>query len=160
MTRLVAILGYSDSTTADLHPVAATRLARAVAEAGRDDIVLFSGCARRPASTSEADLMARTWTTPARARLVDRRARTTLGNAIGIARAARKLDADEVVLVTSRWHARRAAVLARAALRGSGSGAKLRVVASDERVTPRRGVREAVSWTVVPVLALVAARSR
>jgi len=160
VTRLVAVLGYSDSTTADLHPVAAGRLARAVAEVGPDDVVLFSGWARRPASTAEADLMARMWTAPVRARAVDRRARTTFGNAVGVARTARRLDADEVVLVTSRWHARRAAKLVRAALRGSGSAATLRVVATDEPITPRRGVREAASWTVVPVLALAAARSR
>jgi hypothetical protein len=160
VTRLVAVLGYSDSTTAALHPVGAARLARASAEVGPDDVVLFSGWARRAASTPEADLMARMWTTPTRARLVDRRARTTLGNAIGVARTARGLDADEVVLVTSRWHARRAAALVRAALRGSRCRARLRVVTTDERVTPRRRVREAASWTVVPVLALVAARSR
>jgi uncharacterized SAM-binding protein YcdF (DUF218 family) len=160
MTRLVAVLGYSDSTTDGLHPVGAARLARAVAETGPDDVVLFSGWARRSASTPEADLMARMWRTPARARLVDRRARTTLGNAIGVARAARRLDADEVVLVTSRWHAQRAAALVRAALRGSGARAALRVVATDEPVTSRRGLREAASWTVIPVLALVAARSR
>jgi DUF218 domain len=160
VTRLVAVLGYSDSTTAALHPVGAARLARAAAEAHPDDVVLFSGWSRRSGSTAEADLMARMWTTPARARLVDRRARTTLGNAIGVARAARRLDADEVVLVTSPWHARRAAALVRAALRGSGSSAKLRVVATDDRVTPRRGIREVASWSVVPILALVAARSR
>ena len=158
MTRLIAVLGYSDSTTADLHPVCAARLARAVAEARADDVVLFSGWARRSASAPEADLMARMWTTPARARLVDRRARTTFGNAVGIARAARIVGADEVVLVTSRWHAWRAAVLVRAAL--ARSGATLRVVATDERATPRRGLREAASWTIVPVLALVATRSR
>ena len=160
MTRLVAVLGYSDSTTADLHPVGAARLAAAAAEAGAEDILLFSGWSRRSGSTPEADLMAQMWTTTARARFVDRHARTTLGNAIGVARAARRVDADEVVLVTSRWHARRAAALVRAALRGSGSGATLRVVATDEPVTPRRKVREVASWTVVPVLALVAARSR
>ena len=102
--------------------------------------------------------MARMWTMPARARLVDRRARTTLGNAIGVARAAQLVGADEVVLVTSRWHARRAAVLVRAAL--SRSGATLRLVATDEHATPRHGLREAASWTIVPVLALVATRSR
>jgi uncharacterized SAM-binding protein YcdF (DUF218 family) len=160
MTKLVAVLGYSDSTTRGLHPVGAARLARAVAETGPDDVVLFSGWARRSASTCEADLMARMWRTPARTRLVDRSARTTLGNAIGVARAARRFDADEIVLVTSRWHARRAAALVRAALRGPGVRATLRVVATDEPVTPRRGLREAASWAIVPALALVAARSR
>jgi uncharacterized SAM-binding protein YcdF (DUF218 family) len=158
LTRLVAILGYSDATTADLHPICAARLARAAAEARADDVVLFSGWARRSASAPEAELMERMWTTPARARLVDRRARTTLGNAVGIARTARTVRADEVVLVTSRWHARRASVLVRAALAGSGTA--LRMVPTDERATPRHGLREAASWTVVPILALVAARSR
>ena len=157
-TRLVAVLGYSDGETADLHPVAAARLDRAAAEVRPDDVVLFSGWARRSAPTPEADVMARLWTTPARARLVDRGARTTLGNAIGVARAARTVDADEVVLVTSSWHARRASALVRAALLGSGT--RLRVASTNERVTPRRGLREVASWTIVPVLALVAARSR
>ena len=157
-TRLVAVLGYSDGETADLHPVGAARLDRAAAEVRPDDVVLFSGWARRSAPAPEADVMARLWTTPARARLVDRGARTTLGNAIGVARAARTVDADEVVLVTSSWHARRASALVRAALLGSGT--RLRVASTNERVTPRRGLREVASWTIVPVLALVAARSR
>ena len=89
---------------------------------------------------------------------MDRGARTTLGNAIGVGRATRRLDADEVVLVTSSWHARRAGVLVRASL--LGSGATLRVVKTDEPTTPRHGLRELVAWVAVPVLALVAARTR
>jgi hypothetical protein len=158
MTRLVAVLGYSDSTTDELHEVAATRVHRATAEARPEDIVLFSGWARGGRRRAEADLMAARWTTPARARLVDRDARTTLGNAIAVARAARRVDASEVVLVTSRWHARRASALVRASL--SGSGARLRVIATDEPTAPRRGMRELAAWMIVPVLALVAARSR
>ena len=157
-TRLVAVLGYSESTTAGLHPVCAARLARATAEVGPDDVVLFSGWARGAVAAAEADLMAALWATPARARFVDRRARTTLGNAIGVARAARSIDADEVVLVTSSWHAHRAAALVRAALFSSGT--RLRVASTSERSTPRRGLREIASWTIVPVLAIVAARSR
>ncbi len=102
--------------------------------------------------------MAARWTRPARARLIDRGARTTLGNALGVARAARWIDADEVVLVTSRWHARRAAALVRAAL--LGSGIRLRVTPTAEAITPRLGLRELAAWTTVPVLAVVAARSR
>ena len=157
-TRLVAVLGYSDGTTVGLHPVGAARLSRAAAEVRPDDVVLFSGWARGSAPKPEADLMARLWSTPARLRLVDRGARTTLGNAIGVARAARRVDADEVVLVTSRWHAQRAAALVRAAL--LGSGARLLVAPTDEPVTAGRGIREAVSWTIVPFLAIVAARNR
>jgi hypothetical protein len=158
MTRLVAVLGYSDGTTAALHPVCSARLERAVVEARSDDVVLFSGWARGSCPTPEADLMAASWRGGGRAQLVDRTARTTLGNAIAVARVARRIGADEVVLVTSRWHARRASVLARAAL--AGSGASVRVAAADEPVTPARRLREAASWLVVPALAVVAARNR
>src|SRR5262245_60927204 len=116
MTRLVAVLGYSDCTTSELHAVCRARLDRAAEEAGPDDIVLFSGWARRPGATAEAELMAASFGGEARTRLVDRDSRTTLGNAIAVARAARRFGADEIVLVTSRWHARRAALLARTAL--------------------------------------------
>ena len=102
--------------------------------------------------------MAQSWSTPVRARIVDRSARTTLGNAIGVGRATRRLEADEVVLVTSSWHARRAGVLVRASL--LGSGATLTVVRTYEPTTPRHGLRELAAWVAVPVLALVAARNR
>lgn len=153
--RLVAVLGYSDRVSTDLHPVCAARLARAGGEARPTDTVLFSGWARgRLDRWAEADLMASAWDAPVQARLVDRGARTTFGNAIGIARAARELRADEVVLVTSSWHARRAAALVRAAL--AGSGATVRVAATDEPTTATRSIRELASWTFVPLLALVA----
>jgi uncharacterized SAM-binding protein YcdF (DUF218 family) len=103
--------------------------------------------------------MARTWSHPARARFVDRGARTTLGNALAVARAARGVGADEIVLVTSHWHARRAAALVRAAL--VGSGVRLRVAATaEEHATTRHVLREAGAWLFVPVLAVVAARNR
>jgi hypothetical protein len=158
MTRLVAVLGYSDGTTSKLHAVCSRRLVRAAQEARPDDVVLFSGWARGTRASSEADLMAASWTGIGRVRLVDRGARTTLGNAIAIARAARHVGADEVVLVTSRWHARRAAVLVRAAL--LGTGARLRVAATTEPLAPRWTLREAAAWLAVPVLAVVAARTR
>ena len=158
MTRLVAVLGYSDGTCAALHPVCGARLARAAVEAQPDDVVLFSGWARRKEGASEAELMAAGWNRGGRAVLVDRDARTTLGNAIAVARAVRRIDADEVVLVTSRWHARRASVLARAAL--VGTGATVRVATADEPTSAPRRLREAASWLVVPVLAAIAARTR
>jgi uncharacterized SAM-binding protein YcdF (DUF218 family) len=101
--------------------------------------------------------MAASWPGPGGTRLVDRSARTTLGNARAVARAARQVGADEVVLVTSRWHARRAAALVRSAL---GSSARLRVVATDEPLSPHRGAREAGAWLVMPMLAVVAVRYR
>lgn len=157
-TRLVAVLGYSDGTTAGLHPIAEARLLRAAAETRSDDVVLFSGWARGSAPAPEADLMADAWTTPARARLIDRGARTTLGNAIGIAQAARRVRADEVVLVTSHWHARRARTLVRAALLGTNTTVRVATVRGSP--TTGRGLREVASWTIVPLLALVAARNR
>jgi uncharacterized SAM-binding protein YcdF (DUF218 family) len=158
VTRLVAVLGYSDGTTAELHPVCASRLARAAEEAGADDVILFSGWARTGAAETEADLMAASWTGAGRTRLVDRGARTTLGNVVGVARAARRAEVDEIVLVTSGWHARRAAALLRAAL--AGSGARVRVAATAERLSREHGVREAGAWLLVPLLAVLAARSR
>lgn len=157
-TRLIAVLGYSDGVTTGLHSVCAARLDRAAIEARPDDAVLFSGWARGSSAAAEANLMAQAWTTQTRIRLVDRGARTTLGNAIGVARAARRVDAEEVVLVTSSWHARRAAALVRVALRGSH--ARLRVATTQDPITPSRSLREIVSWLVVPLLVVVAARSR
>ncbi len=158
MTRLIAVLGYSEGEREGLHPVCAARLARAQQESRPDDVVLFSGWRRNETSGTEADLMARAWTAPARARIVDRGARTTLGNVIGVGRAARIVHADEVVLVTSSWHGPRAYALARAALLGSHTA--LRVVTTDEPGTPARALRELLAWTLVPLLALVGARTR
>jgi uncharacterized SAM-binding protein YcdF (DUF218 family) len=159
MSRLVAVLGYSDvGGGSEMHPVCVARVARAELEATGDDVVLFSGWARRGRATSEADLMATAWSGAAPRRIVDRGARTTLGNAIAVGRAARGLDVDDVVLVTSRWHARRASILVRASLLGSGT--RVRVVTSREKSTTARGLREVVAWSVVPLLALLAARTR
>jgi uncharacterized SAM-binding protein YcdF (DUF218 family) len=159
MSRLVAVLGYSDVGGDDaLHPVCAARVTRAEAEADSGDVVLFSGWARRGRATSEAELMAAAWNGTARRHLVDRGARTTLGNAIAVGRAARRVEAADVVLVTSHWHARRASVLVRASL--LGTGARVRVATSAEAAPGTRGLRELAAWSLVPLLALVAARTR
>ena len=159
MTRLVAVLGYSDaSVRTGLHRVCEERIARAEEQAQPDDVVLFTGWGRGGRATSEAELMATSWTAPSGRKLIDRGARTTLGNAIAVGRAARQLDVTEIVVVTSSWHARRASVLVRAAL--FGSGAKLRVAATAGSPTRATALREIAAWTVVPLLALVAARTR
>ena len=156
--RLVAVLGYSDRCTDALHPVCAARLARAEREVHPDDTVLLSGWARRRAGAPEAELMGRAWTAPARRIILDRDARSTVGNALGVAQAARQTGAREVVLVTSGWHGRRASVLTRAAL--FGSHAKVTLATTDERATHRARVRELACWAIVPVLAVVAARTK
>lgn len=156
--RLVAVLGYSARRTDALHPVCMARLARAESEVRPDDTVLFSGWARGRARTAEAELMARAWTTPVRRVVLDRDARSTLGNVVAAARTARRARAREVVLVTSGWHRRRASVLARAALFGTHT--KVTLATTDERGTPRARARELACWAALPVLAIVAARTR
>jgi uncharacterized SAM-binding protein YcdF (DUF218 family) len=105
--RLVAVLGYSGRRKEELHAVCEARVRHA--ESLEADAVLLSG---------EAELMHGAW----RGRRVelDPRARNTRENARGVADAARRLGADEVVVVTSGWHAFRARTLVRAALHDRG----------------------------------------
>jgi len=102
--------------------------------------------------------MARAWTSPAGRVVLDRNARSTVGNALAVARVARGLGAREVVLVTSGWHGRRASALVRAALFGSRT--KVTLATTDERATHAALIRELACWMLIPVLAVVAARTR
>ena len=116
MARLVAVLGYSTFRGDGLHPIGAARLEAAIPPAEGADAVLLSGWSRRRHRPSEAELMRAAWPGPQVRLVADADARTTSGNARAVAAAARELGADEVVLVTSSWHARRARLLVRAAL--------------------------------------------
>ena len=157
--RLVAVLGYSEgSTNGRLHPICAARLARAAEEVEPGDAVILSGWARRRRPASEAEFMARAWAPPVRRLVLDRTARSTLGNAIGVARAARALGVGEVVVVTSGWHGRRASALVGAALRPAGP--RVVLAATDERGSLGARLRELVCWTLVPAQAALAARKR
>jgi uncharacterized SAM-binding protein YcdF (DUF218 family) len=156
--RLIAVLGYSDGRTRDLHAVCAARLARAVEEARAGDAVLLSGWARRRRPESEAELMRRAWNGVADHVLVDDGARTTYGNVLRAAAAARELAVREVVLVTSGWHRRRASALLRLALRGSGR--RVTVLASQDRGTIARRLRELACWALAPLQVALAARRR
>lgn len=109
--KLVAVLGYSGRRDDGLHPVCAQRLAHAEGLAEETCTVVLSG---------ESELMRPAWKGIGAQIVVDSAARNTAQNAAGIAAIAREVGADEVVLVTSRWHAPRARLLLRAALRGSG----------------------------------------
>ena len=60
------------------------------------------------------------WQGPDVRLVCDTTARNTMQNAVGVASVARELGVDEVLVVTSRWHAPRAAALVRAALGESG----------------------------------------
>jgi uncharacterized SAM-binding protein YcdF (DUF218 family) len=156
--RLIAVLGYSERRTKALHPVCAARLAHAESFVRPDDTVLFSGWARRRTGSAEAELMAAAWKGDTQRVVLDRDARSTVGNALGVARVARRTGAREVVLVTSGWHGRRASLLVRAAL--AGSPVAVASATTDERPTHRARLRELLCWLAVPVLAVVAARTR
>ena len=103
--RLVAVLGYSPRRANGLHDICVQRLRHA--ESLHADAVLLSG---------EAEHMQPEWSGPDVLLLTDGEARNTRQNAAGIAEAARRLHATEVVLVTSRWHAFRARALVRSLL--------------------------------------------
>ena len=87
--------------------------------------------------------------------LLDEGARTTLSNAVGAARVARDAGAREIVLVTSGWHAKRAAALLEAAL--DESDVSVRLAVTDEPGARRARLREVACWTLVPVQRRVAA---
>jgi hypothetical protein len=107
---VVAVLGYSRGGSGDLHPVCAWRLEHAQRLAASSATVILSG---------EAELMRAAWSGPDVVLVCDPEARSTADNARNIARTALALGADELVVVTSRWHGLRAAVLLKAALRGT-----------------------------------------
>jgi uncharacterized SAM-binding protein YcdF (DUF218 family) len=115
--RLVAVLGYSSRRVSGLHPVAAARVSHAERIVRDDDTVLLSGWGRS-GDTAEGELMRAAWQRPDVRVVVDATARNTRENAVAVAEAVRRLGADEVMLVTSGWHAFRARALVRAALPG------------------------------------------
>ena len=111
--RVVAVLGYSHRRTGGLHAICACRLAHAQGIAEGASAIVFSGY-------SEAEPMRAAWTGPDVLLVCDAEARTTADNAANVAAAARQLGAQELIVVTSPWHRRRARILVGAALRGSG----------------------------------------
>jgi uncharacterized SAM-binding protein YcdF (DUF218 family) len=148
--RLVVVLGYSGRRAGavdELHEICAARLRCAEREARPGDVVLLSGRARAGRG-SEADLMARSWRGPSAELVLDRSAASTYGNAVATAALARLLALEEVVVVTSSWHARRASTLVRAAMRGSATRVSS---ASAEARSLRASLRELACWTLVPL---------
>ena len=143
MTRLVAVLGYSQGRKPGLHAVCAGRLAHAQSLAEDGAVVVLSG---------EADAMRAAWKGPAVDLVDEPLARNTAGNAAGIATIARELGASEVVVVTSRWHSPRAVLLVRAALRGTGTA--VTAAPAPDRPGVRQLVREAACFAGAPFQAL------
>jgi uncharacterized SAM-binding protein YcdF (DUF218 family) len=83
--------------------------------------------------------------------VLDHSAQTTAGNAVAVARLAQDLGADELVVVTSPWHARRARTLVRAALRDTG--VRVSVSSPGGRRAPLLALRELVCSVAVPLQA-------
>ena len=74
--------------------------------------------------------------------------RETAENAVRAARAAGAVGFQEVLVVTSRWHAPRAALFFRWYLRGTG--VRVRVAAARGPLSPGALAREAAVWPLVP----------
>jgi uncharacterized SAM-binding protein YcdF (DUF218 family) len=142
--RVVAVLGYSGRRTNGLDPICADRLRHA--ERLDADAVVFSG--RGSDAGREADLMRQSWRGADVPLVSESTARSTADNAAEVAAVARRLGADEVVVVTSPWHAPRAGVLVRAALRGSGIS--VRTSSPPGRPSPALLAREAACTLVLP----------
>ena len=141
------MLGYSRRRGESIHPVCAARLAAAEATADGADAVLLSGWSRRSGRPSEAALMQAAWGGPNVPLLDDGDARTTFGNARAVAAAARSIGANEVVVVTSSWHRRRARLLVRAAL---GPDVRLELVSPNGGRPLHRVGRELVCLLALP----------
>ncbi len=93
--------------------------------------------------------MADGWTGRAGELVVDPTARTTVGNAENALDDVYETGATVVVVVTSRWHAPRAAVIFRVLLRGTGA-----TVVTDAPLRDggslRDWLRELPSWAMLP----------
>ncbi len=161
--RLIVVLGYSEpgrNTTRlghtgpqQLHPICAQRLRHAASITTADDVVVLSGWARNPGERSEAELMAEAWTGRAGELVIDPDAETTVGNAVNIIDDIQRTGVSDVVVVTSRWHVRRALVIFRWCLRDLGV-----VVAGASPPNRARGrdrVGELWRWLALPLQLII-----
>jgi uncharacterized SAM-binding protein YcdF (DUF218 family) len=148
VTRILAVLGYSERRDQGLNPVCAARVARALAESEPGDVVVLSGWSRDRAAPPEAELMLAAWTAPYGELVCDVHARTTAGSAAAVASLARTRGASSVVVVTSAWHAPRAKPLFRGLLRGTG--VTVEVVGADGPRPAGALLRELARWPLVP----------
>lgn len=147
--RVVAVLGYSTWRCKDLHPVCARRVVRAEELAGGARAVILSGWARRSKVKPEAELMRAAWRGPDVALVCDPDARTTVGNAANVAATVSELDADELVVVTSGWHRRRARRLVQAAL--PDRTVRISVEGADGPRSPVLLARELACLALLPI---------
>jgi uncharacterized SAM-binding protein YcdF (DUF218 family) len=146
--RLVAVLGYSTRRGRELHPICVARLEHAARETRDEDLVVLSGGRSRSLGRAEADAMHDAWPGPSTAVVRESAALTTVENARHVRDVAVAAGVKEVVVVTSRWHSPRAAVLFRRAFRDTG----VRVSAAPARTAWSPGVliREAACMAALP----------
>jgi uncharacterized SAM-binding protein YcdF (DUF218 family) len=140
---MVAVLGYSRGRGETLHAIGAERLRHAETLSAGARAVVLSG-------RGEAELMRESWAGPEVPIVCDLNARSTAENAAAVAAAARSLGADEVLVVTSRWHSLRAGRLVRAALPGTD----VLTSSPSSTASPRLLARELVCLVGLPVQAL------
>jgi uncharacterized SAM-binding protein YcdF (DUF218 family) len=146
--RIVAVFGYSARGVDGLHPLCLLRLRHAEGLADGAEAVVLSGWSRHDTGFGEAELMRDAWQGPDVRLVCDPTARNTMQNAVGVAALARELGADEVVVVTSHWHARRAAALVRAAL--GDADVSVRASSPPGPVHPRLVAREIACLATLP----------
>ena len=151
MTRLVVVLGYS-AAARQLDPVCVQRVARAAELAGDGDLVFLSGTAR------ELELMDAAWP-PSAGRPKHDLARRTADSVLAAVRRADETGAEEIVLVTSWWHRRRADRMLQRALRGHST--RGRTVGAPSSRSVRQLVHELASGPLAPIhLSLARKRGR
>ncbi len=147
-SRVIVVLGYSDGGRGVLHPICAERLAHAAKISTEHDVVVLSGWARVPGTRPEAELMAEAWAGRSGELVVDPDARSTVGNATNAIDDVWRSGADEVVVVTSRWHAPRAAAAFRWRLRSTGATV---VTAAPAGGCVGDWLRELPRWLMLPL---------
>ena len=145
---IVAVLGYSSRGRSDPHPICAARLARGAEVVSDARAVVLSGWARQNGFPSEAALMWDAWPEAGVPVVSDPYARTTAESAVQVAALADALDVDEIRVVTSRWHMRRALFLFRGARFDIATG--VTPAHAEDRPTVRRSLRELGGWVVAP----------
>jgi uncharacterized SAM-binding protein YcdF (DUF218 family) len=144
---VVVVLGYSNGRRDGLHAVCAARLQRAAEIATAEDVVVLSGWARPPGTSSEAELMRASWRGTAREVVVDPDARTTVENLANALDDVLRVGACEVVVVTSSWHAARATAALRRLL--PRTGIRVRSASPPGR-SARASLRELAVWPLLP----------
>jgi len=147
--RVIVVLGYSNDDRDALHPICRQRLAHAASIATDDDVVVLSGWARHPNVRPEAELMAESWTGRSRELVLDPDAASTVGNASNALDDVERNRATDVLVVTSRWHGPRAAVIFRWRLRGTG--ARVTTATPSVRGDGLHWLREVPRWVVLPL---------